>query len=186
MELHPYHGGLLCPHHPPRCAPRSHGLKEWMALNTGVGAGTRLTTIPVAPLMWEMTGAWDVALSSFFPDVLYIQGRVEDAPISNDKPTVLGEQPPQREARQRRNRRRNVRCHHKARERDPHSSYPGMRHLKQEKLLTIGCSMSSTIPDVAIVATPRSTSRNERSTMPGTDARTRSSPKIYCPTSLEP
>lgn len=32
-------------------------------------------------------------LSSFFPDVLFIQGRVEAAPISDDEPTVLGEEP---------------------------------------------------------------------------------------------
>jgi hypothetical protein len=32
----------------------------------------------------------------FFPDVLFIQGRVETAPISNDEATVLGEEPPAR------------------------------------------------------------------------------------------
>jgi hypothetical protein len=31
----------------------------------------------------------------------------------------LGEEPPQREAHQRRNKRRNIRCHHEAREWDP-------------------------------------------------------------------
>jgi hypothetical protein len=55
----------------------------------------------------------------FYPDVLFIEGRVEFSPISNDEPTIPGEEPPQREARRRRNRRRNVRRHHAAGERDP-------------------------------------------------------------------
>jgi hypothetical protein len=44
---------------------------------------------------------------------------VESSPISDDEPTVLREEPPQREARRRRNRHRNVRQHHEAEERDP-------------------------------------------------------------------
>jgi hypothetical protein len=44
---------------------------------------------------------------------------VESFPISDDEPTVPGEEPPQREARQRRNRRRNAPRHHEAGERDP-------------------------------------------------------------------
>jgi hypothetical protein len=35
----------------------------------------------------------------FYPDVLFIGGRVESSPISDDEPTVPGEEPPQREAR---------------------------------------------------------------------------------------
>jgi hypothetical protein len=66
-----------------------------------------------------MARAKDAPLSSFFSDVLFIQGRVEDAPISDDEPTILGEVPLQREARQRLNRRRNVQRHHEAGERDP-------------------------------------------------------------------
>jgi hypothetical protein len=54
----------------------------------------------------------------FYPDVLFI-GRVESPPISDDEPTALGEEPPQRESHQRRNRRRNIRRHHEAGERDP-------------------------------------------------------------------
>jgi hypothetical protein len=54
----------------------------------------------------------------FYPDVLFIEGRVESSPISDDEPTVPGEEPPQREARRRRNRCRNVQRHHEARERD--------------------------------------------------------------------
>jgi hypothetical protein len=55
----------------------------------------------------------------FYPDVLFIEGRVESSPISNDEPTMLWEEPPQREARGRRNRRRNIWRHHEAGERDP-------------------------------------------------------------------
>jgi hypothetical protein len=31
----------------------------------------------------------------FYPDVLYIGGRVESSPIFDDEPTMLGEEPPQ-------------------------------------------------------------------------------------------
>jgi hypothetical protein len=55
----------------------------------------------------------------FYPDVLFIGGRVESSPISDDEPTVPGEEPPQREARRRRNQRWNVRRHHEAGEQDP-------------------------------------------------------------------
>jgi hypothetical protein len=55
----------------------------------------------------------------FCPDVLFIGGRVESSPISDDEPTMPGEEPPQREARRRRNRHRNIRRHHEAGERDP-------------------------------------------------------------------
>jgi hypothetical protein len=55
----------------------------------------------------------------FYLDILFIGGRLESSPISDDEPTMPGEEPPQREARRRRNRRRNIRRHHKARERDP-------------------------------------------------------------------
>jgi hypothetical protein len=57
--------------------------------------------------------------NSILPDVLFIGGRVESSPISNNEPTVPGEEPPQREARRRRNRRRNARRHHEAGDRDP-------------------------------------------------------------------
>jgi hypothetical protein len=54
----------------------------------------------------------------FYPDVLFIGGRVESTPISDDEPTAPGEEPLQRESRRRRNRHRNIRRHHEARERD--------------------------------------------------------------------
>jgi hypothetical protein len=55
----------------------------------------------------------------FYPDILFIEGRVESTPVSDDEPTTPGEEPLQRESRRRRNRRRNVRRHHEAGERDP-------------------------------------------------------------------
>jgi hypothetical protein len=54
-----------------------------------------------------------------YPDVLFIGGRVESSPISDDEPTLPGEEPPQREARRWRNRCWNIRRHHEAGERDP-------------------------------------------------------------------
>ena len=35
----------------------------------------------------------------FYPDVLFIGGRLESSPISDDEPTMPGEEPPQQEAR---------------------------------------------------------------------------------------
>jgi hypothetical protein len=63
--------------------------------------------VRTAPLSREIRGGHTTAPTSF-PDVLFIQGRVETAPISDDEPTVLGEDPLQRDARQRRNRSRNI------------------------------------------------------------------------------
>jgi hypothetical protein len=59
-----------------------------------------------------------IASAPFYPDVLFIRGILESSPISDDEPTMQGEEPPQREARRRRNRRRNVRRHHEAGEQD--------------------------------------------------------------------
>jgi hypothetical protein len=55
----------------------------------------------------------------FYPDVLFIGGRVESNPVSDDEPTAPGEEPLQLESHRRRNRRRNIRRHHEAGERDP-------------------------------------------------------------------
>jgi hypothetical protein len=54
----------------------------------------------------------------FYPDVLFIGGRVESNPISNDEPTALGEEPLHQESRRRRNRPRNIWRHHEAGEQD--------------------------------------------------------------------
>jgi hypothetical protein len=55
----------------------------------------------------------------FYPDILFIGGRVESNPISDDEPTAPGEEPHQQESCRRRNRHRNIQRHHEAGERDP-------------------------------------------------------------------
>jgi hypothetical protein len=42
----------------------------------------------------EMEAVCNTKLSSFCSDILFIQGRMEGAPIFDDEPTVLGEEPP--------------------------------------------------------------------------------------------
>jgi hypothetical protein len=54
----------------------------------------------------------------FYPDVLFIGGRVESNPISDDEPTAPGEEPLHRESRRWRNRRQSIQRHHEAEERD--------------------------------------------------------------------
>jgi hypothetical protein len=77
------------------------------------------TIVSIAPPSRENGKERTATLTPFFLDILFIQGRLETSPIFDDEPTMLGEDPPQRDARRRRNRRRNVRQHHKAEERDP-------------------------------------------------------------------
>jgi hypothetical protein len=50
--------------------------------------------IPTAPPSKDMEGEHTTASSSYFSDILFIQGIVEGATISNDEPTVLEEEPP--------------------------------------------------------------------------------------------
>jgi hypothetical protein len=59
---------------------------------------------------------------SFYTDILFIGGRVESTPVSDDEPTTQGEERLQRESHRRRNRRWNIRQHHEAGERDPAQS----------------------------------------------------------------
>jgi hypothetical protein len=73
-----------------------------------------------------------VMTTPFSPDVLFIGGRVESSPVSDDEPTMPGEEPPQREARRRRNRCRNARRHHEVRERDPAQS------VSRDEILEVG------------------------------------------------
>jgi hypothetical protein len=73
-----------------------------------------------------------VITSPFYPDVLLMGRRVESSPISDDEPTVPGEEPAQREARRRRNRCRNARQHHEARERDP------AQPISRDEILEVG------------------------------------------------
>jgi hypothetical protein len=67
-----------------------------------------------------------------YPDVLFIGGRVESSPVSDDEPTMPREQPLQRESRRRRNRRQNIQRHHEAGERDPAQS------VSQDEISEVG------------------------------------------------
>jgi hypothetical protein len=87
----------------------------------------------------------------FYPDILFICGRVELSPISNDEPTVPGEEPPQREARRRRNQHRNIQRHHEARERDP------AQPVSRDEILEVGET-----PDERVFRERRNSRRRDR------------------------
>ena len=53
-----------------------------------------LTTISTTLPSKEMEEVRNTTPSSFFPNILFIQGRMEDTHIFDDEPTVLGEEPP--------------------------------------------------------------------------------------------
>jgi hypothetical protein len=79
----------------------------------------RQATLQVSPPSKENRKKLVTMTVSFYPDVLFIEGRVKFAPVSDDEPTAPGEEPLQRESRRRRNRHWNIRRHHEAGERDP-------------------------------------------------------------------
>jgi hypothetical protein len=80
-----------------------------------------------------------ITTTPFYPDILFIGGRLELSPISDDEPTVQGEEPPQREARRRRNMRRNIRQHHEAGERDP------AQPVSQDEVLEVGETLNERV-----------------------------------------
>jgi hypothetical protein len=90
--------------------------QEWTRIMRGKGTRTHQAALLVPPPSKENRKKLVVTTTPSYPDVLFIGGRVESSPISDDEPTMPGEEPPQREARRRRNRRRNARRHHEARE----------------------------------------------------------------------
>jgi hypothetical protein len=69
----------------------------------------RQTALLVPPPSKENRKKLVTTMVPFYPDVLFIGGRVESTPISDDEPTAPGEEPLQRESCRRRNRRRNIR-----------------------------------------------------------------------------
>jgi hypothetical protein len=77
--------------------------KEWARITQQKGGersalGQRTTT-PI-PLPSKENGKKHTAAPTpFFLDVLFIQGRLESSPISDDEPTMLGEELPHRDAR---------------------------------------------------------------------------------------
>jgi hypothetical protein len=87
----------------------------------------------------------------FYPDVLFIRGRVESNPVSDDEPTAPGEEPHQRESRRRRNRRRNIRRHHEAGERDP------AQPVSRDEILEVGET-----PEEQVLRERRNSRRRDR------------------------
>jgi hypothetical protein len=79
----------------------------------------RQSALSVSPPSKENREKLAATTVPFYPNVLFIGGRVESNPVSDDEPTALGEEPLQQESRRRRNRRQNIRRHHEAGERDP-------------------------------------------------------------------
>jgi hypothetical protein len=55
----------------------------------------RQTALLAPPPSKENRKKLVVTATPFYPDVLFIGGRVESSPISDDEPTVHGEEPPQ-------------------------------------------------------------------------------------------
>jgi hypothetical protein len=102
-------------------------IEEWTRITRkkeASGIEARQAALP-APSPSKKDGKKFVtAATPFYPDVLFIGGRVESSPISDDEPTMPGEEPPQREACRWRNRRWNIRRHLEARERDPAACIP--------------------------------------------------------------
>jgi hypothetical protein len=58
----------------------------------------RQAALPVLPSSREDRKKIVATMTPFYPDVLFIE-RAESPPISDDEPTVPGEEPPQRESR---------------------------------------------------------------------------------------
>jgi hypothetical protein len=96
-------------------------IEEWTQItrkNKASGIEAHQAALPTPSPSKKDRKKFVTTATPFYHDVLFIGGRVESSPISDDEPTVPGEEPPQREARRRRNRRRNIRQHHEAGERD--------------------------------------------------------------------
>jgi hypothetical protein len=55
--------------------------------------------LQVSPLSKENRKKLVTMTVPFYPDVLFIGGRMESTPVSNDEPTAPGEEPLQRESR---------------------------------------------------------------------------------------
>jgi hypothetical protein len=92
--------------------------KEWTQIARKKETKGKQVVLSVPPPSKESGKKVITTAVPFYRDVLFI-GRVESPTVSDDEPTAPGEEPPQRESRCQRNRRRNVRRHHAAGERDP-------------------------------------------------------------------
>jgi hypothetical protein len=125
-----------------------------------------------------------IATTPFYPDILFIEGRLESSPISDNGPTIQGEEPPQREARQRRNRHRNVQRHHQAGKGTRRSLYPGTKFQKWEKLLTSEYPEKDGILTAVITDRLRTESGSKPSKAQGCAEKTLSLLGTYTPTLL--
>jgi hypothetical protein len=61
-------------------------------------AGPRQVIFPAPSPSKEDRKRHAITTAPFYPDILFIGGRLESSPISDDEPTMQGEEPPQREA----------------------------------------------------------------------------------------
>jgi hypothetical protein len=75
--------------------------KEWTQITRkkeanvpSQGTRTRRAICPTPSPSKEDRKKSAIAPTPFYPDVLFIGGRLESAPISDDKPTMQGEEPP--------------------------------------------------------------------------------------------
>jgi hypothetical protein len=109
----------------PRTPLSTSPTKKWTRITRRKEANEakgRQATLSVPPSSKEDRKKIVVTAAQFYPGVLFIVGRVELNPISDDEPTAPGEEPLHRESRRRRNRCRNIWRHHEAGERDPTQS----------------------------------------------------------------
>lgn len=176
-------GGLRCPLRPPRCGLRSLG---------GRGKGPKTptivekhpTTTPAASPRKAATRPLGTAPRPYFLDVLFIHGRIEDTPVSDEKQPCRGRSP------------RSTR--HASAEigvvtlgvttrpenRTPLSSYPGTRRPKQGKPQTSGHPTSNGTHDGETGISPKTVNGKWRIAMPGTDVITLLFRETSCPTLL--
>jgi hypothetical protein len=73
--------------------------KDWTRITRKKETKTHQAALLVPPPSKENRKKLVVTTTPFYPDVHFIGGRVESSPISDNEPTVPGEEPPQREAR---------------------------------------------------------------------------------------
>jgi hypothetical protein len=100
------------------CKPRAESSFTWRTLlsTSSTEKWTRITrkketnemkarhaALLVPPPSKEDRKKLVIRTTPFYPNVLFIGGRAESSPISDDEPTIPGEEPPEREARRRRN-----------------------------------------------------------------------------------
>jgi hypothetical protein len=182
----------------PSCKPGAEGpstrrtplstssTETWTQITRGKEANKvkdRQTALLVPPPSKENRKKLVTKTVPFYPDVLFIGGRVESTPISDDEPTAPGEEPLQRESRRRRNRRRKIFGDiTKPESGTRRSSYHEMKSRRWEKLQKNGSSGKEGIPDDVIVGKLKSRLSRKQDNA----ERTLFSDGTWTPTSPEP